>query len=361
MLTGTNITIKGIYVKNIASSLTIIPFSRIASHINLSLKPKKPQNGDIALFKVSPKNKKIFITMQDMEGRIINLYPGDYIISPFAPRQSTTHTFGILPDRILTENDEMNLLSDGGSVGEVTYIPPFMGKPTMLEFIAYLSIDNKVLNLKNFAPIISAMQNLSLPPVILIIGTSSEIGKTTLASRIMHLLAVKHQKKVSSLMLSCSGSKSDEIHHQAAGVSYINSFIQMGLPVTYDVAENEYLKIMEFQFQTIADQQKPLVIVGEVGGDFIWGNNQAFLRKSRVMKFVKHLIIISSDVVSAIGTQNLFAQWKIKVPLSFANSWLRSFEGMRIRYEKLLGKKLIDVQNTSAIEIFVDNLVEEIF
>ena len=116
MLTNISISIKGINIKNIASNLTIIPFDLIKDEIEFHNKPHQPNSGDIAMFRVSDKNSKTFISMQDMEGRIVNLYPGDYIISPLACRQSTTHIYGILPKDKLIGGDELNLLSDGGSV-----------------------------------------------------------------------------------------------------------------------------------------------------------------------------------------------------------------------------------------------------
>jgi len=299
--------------------------------------------------------------MQDLEGRLIDLYPGDYIVCPFASRQSTTHIYGILPKQIMKKGIDLNLLSDGGSVGLVTYIPPFMGKSTILEFISYLGLKKRVMNLKQFAPVVKKITKLNLPPVLLIMGTSSEIGKTTLTSRIMSILSKKYHKKVSSIMISCSGSKSDEIHHKAAGVYAINSFIQMGYPVTYDVPEKEYLNSMEYQFQLIADTQKPDIIVGEVGGDYIWGNNLAFIKKSKVMRFVKYIVVIVSDTIAAIGTEKLFNEWNIIIPYILANSWLRSYEGMRIRNEKILGQKLIDTQNSENIDFYLSEIYKTIF
>ena len=198
-----------------------------------------------------------------------------------------------------------------------------MGKSTILEFISYLGLKKRVMNLKQFAPVVKKITKLNLPPVLLIMGTSSEIGKTTLTSRIMSILSKKYHKKVSSIMISCSGSKSDEIHHKAAGV--------------YDI------------------------IVGEVGGDYIWGNNLAFIKKSKVMRFVKYIVVIVSDTIAAIGTEKLFNEWNIIIPYILANSWLRSYEGMRIRNEKILGQKLIDTQNSENIDFYLSEIYKTIF
>ena len=86
MLTSTLINIRDISIKNIASNLTIIPFEKISKEIDLINNDKPPKAGDVALFRVSQKNTKMFITMQDLEGRLIDLYPGDYIVCPFASR-----------------------------------------------------------------------------------------------------------------------------------------------------------------------------------------------------------------------------------------------------------------------------------
>lgn len=79
------------------------------------------------------------------------------------------------------------------------------------------------------------------------------------------------------------------------------------------------------------------------------------------MKFVKYIIIVASEVTSAVGTKYLFDKWGITSDYGFANSWLRSYEGMRIRYKNILNEDLIDSCDPKSIEKFVADIISGVF
>jgi len=239
-------------------------------------------------------------------------------------------------------------------MGEVTFIPAFMGSPVELEIIGLLRYGGKALNMAGFA--LPHISEQPLPPLILVAGTSSEIGKTTLASKIIHILEAGRGLRVSSVMLSGTGSKADALEHRAAGASFFHSFIELGFCNTYRCDRSTFLAGIRNLLYWIAREERPDIIVGELGGDFVWGHNDDILTDPRIMQHAIKLLVVINDVVGAIGTLEIFRAWKLNVPVAFAGSWQRSHGGMRLRFEKLLNRPLLDIGNWGQIEKLIDDL-----
>ncbi|MEA3355204.1 MAG: hypothetical protein U9Q63_01830 [Patescibacteria group bacterium] len=353
------IKIENIQINNIGSVAAVVPFKKILDTISLSKKPRFPKEADLAVFRVSLENKQTYINVQNFQGRVVSVFPGDVIIGVFGYRESTTHILGEVPKRKLGKGDKTNLLSQGGIVGDVTYIPRFMGDIVGLDLIGYLKKDNKILNLKKVGEKNVVKSKMKIPPTILVVGTSSEIGKTTVTTRIINFLTRKYSKKVSSIMMTGTGSKADALSHLSSGAVKMHSFIETGIPSSYKVSDNVFLKSIEGLFNKIVVEDKPDIIVGEMGGDYCWGKNDLILKKSEIMKSVKFIVVLINDVIAAFGTKHLFDKWGVNKPYYFANSWLRSYGGMKLRFDRLLKKELVDVKSVEAIEQFLDKVYEK--
>lgn len=355
------INIEDAVVDNIGSVMAVIPFHDIASKISILRKEYKPKAGDVLLARVSKNVTKTYLAVQNYYGRTVWLYPGDIIIVTIGTRESTTHIVGLAPERALSPNDTVSLLSEGGVVGDITYIPPSMGQPNTVDIIGFLQYQGKVMNMLDFAPEATTPLSLNLPPVILVTGTSSEIGKTTTTARMINFLTKKYHLSVSSVMMTGIGSKADALNHLAGGSLNMHSFIETGYPSTCDkIADSDFLKRIESLFYRIAQEEKPDVIVGELGGDFTSLKNDVILQKSRIMNSTRAIVVAAGDIVAAIGTKFIFDSWKIKVPYYFANSWLRSYGGMKLRYKKMLNTLVYDVMDISSLELLADELYSKI-
>jgi|GEM_PF-6804784 len=345
------------HIAAIGSVLSIIPFRLLWKDIRVDSTPRVGSEGEVLLAAVTHRDGVRKPRVQDIDGNPVVLSDGDRIIGTLGYRESTTHLLGRPPLAPLTRGSGLDLLSEGGMVGKVLFIPPSMGEPVALVHEGFLVHRSRILSMKDFA--IPEGGVTTLPPMILVAGTSSEIGKTTLTGKIIGLLAGKFGKKVSSVMMSGTGSRADALNHWKAGASHAHSFIETGLNNSYHCSAKHYRCAMRSLLGRIAEEEKPDFIVGELGGDFTWGNNDTILRDRRIMKHVKLIVVIVNDVVGARGTLELFRSWHIEEPPVFGHSWERSYGGMAVRLRELLGQKTLNVNDMASIEQAVRQCLPE--
>ncbi|MDD5557041.1 MAG: hypothetical protein PHN82_07315 [bacterium] len=343
----------------IGSVLGIIPFETIGEGLSVDAGPLPVREGDVILARVSVENGYRELLMQDVRGRGVHLYPDDLLAGVAGLRQSTTHYVGCLPRGMVHRGRRLHLLSEGGIIGEAVYCPARLAAPVLLDVEGVLRHDGGVLNMSEFAP--ARVPAVPLPPIVLVAGTSADIGKTTLASQIIRILSHRYALAVCSVVVSGTGSRADAMTHMEAGARHSHSFIEAGLSNTYGCGAGTLLPALENVVYRSVFRDRPDVIVGEMGGDFIWGNNDAILRASALMRAVRILIVVAGDAVSAIGARELLSRWGVGVPLVFAFSWLRSFRGIALRCRKYLPEECVDATDGKAVERFVrDVLLERI-
>ena len=343
-----DIAIDGMKINVAGSVLSAVPLKNLEDGMTIDNQPLRGSEGDLLLAKLSSGNKLRKIMMQNHGGRPVRVYPGDLILGVLGCRQSTTHIAGEVPAYPLGKESRIHLLSEGGILGTVTFIPAFMGEPVQLDVAGLVKYAGKTMNIRDFgAP---EVQRCYLPPILLIAGTSSEIGKTTLATRIIHILSRKYGLKVCSVIMSGTGSKSEALEYRAAGAAFFHSFIEAGFCNSYSCPKETFLPALENLFYRIATDEKPDIIIGELGGDFVWGNNDAILRDSIIMEYVELVIVIPNDVLAAIGTIEVFNSWRVRTQRLFVNSWLRSYGGMSMRYRKILDEELLDPDDARQID-----------
>lgn len=337
---------------SICAVLGVIPFDKIANELSIDPGPRHVKEGDVVLAKVSSANGYRSVVFQELEGRSLHLCPGDSVVGVLGLRQSTTHLVGRIPSQPLNVGDRLHLLSEGGIVGELTYSPARLEEPPILEITGILMLNGGVLNMADFAP--PPDDPCPLPPILLVAGTSSEIGKTTLSRNIIRFLVRKYRLDVTSIIMSGTGGKADAMAHREAGAKYFHSFIETGFSNSYGCDPRVFLPALESLFYRVAAREDPDVIIGEMGGDLIWGNNDAILSESVLTRSVRLLIVVASDAVSALGAKDLLSRWGVRIPLAFASYWLRSYGGMALRFRKHLKEECIDATDKNAIERFVD-------
>jgi hypothetical protein len=346
------LTIDGRRIHTVGSVVSQIPLKTMETQIVLDGEPRLGAEGDLILARALMPDAGKEMRVQNDQGRLVNFYPNDVLLGVLGYRESSTHLVGKVPDSPLFRGKRINLLSEGGLMGEITSIPSFMGKPVVLEMLGFLRHGGNVINMSNFAP--PLIEDIALPPLILVGGTSSEIGKTTLIAKIIHILEIKHGLKVGSIMLSGTGSKADALAHRAAGSSFFHSFIETGFCNTYRCHKTVFLSNLRNLFRRIAREENPDVILGELGGDYIWGQNENILTDPQIMNNVRLIIVIVNDVPGAIGTREIFKNWNVQAPVVFASSWQRSYGGMRLRFQRILREPLLDVSDWKQIEKLTD-------
>ncbi len=137
-------------------------------------------------------------------GRKASLYVGDLLGVAFGWRYATRQFYGEVPPL----QNEYHMLSQGGVCGRVISAPDRFAEPTILEPIGYLAEeDGSVLNLRNHG-LRPQSADIKCVQTIVVLGSSMDAGKTTLASSLIHGLTLAG-KAVHAAKLTGTGCVKD--------------------------------------------------------------------------------------------------------------------------------------------------------
>src|SRR5262245_23026471 len=135
--------------------------------------------GHVCAFRLAPDSSPIVV--EAVSGRAMTLVPGDVFLGTPGHRESNRILVGGVPERGLVPGRTYWVLAECGVVGNLTsgtpLAKPFLGQARYLG--AVLGEDGETFTMKQFAlpaPRAGADQGAR---ILLIVGTSAEVGKTT--------------------------------------------------------------------------------------------------------------------------------------------------------------------------------------
>jgi hypothetical protein len=195
--------------------------------------------------------------IETVDGRRVEVIPGDLMVGALGCRAATLELVGDWTS--VGEDLRMHTLTPSGLLGRLTSAatppPPF----TTVIYRGHVWRDRK-LGMGDFVPRVS---HAALDaPVVLIIGTSMECGKTIAAKSVVRRLKA-HGLRVAGAKLSGAGHLRDILSMRDAGADAIFDFVDVGLPSTM-VAAAAY----EAAFLQLLSQLggvHPDVVVAEAG------------------------------------------------------------------------------------------------
>src|SRR5262249_23076006 len=168
-------------------------------------------------------------------GRFMTVVPGDVFLASPGYRESTRWVVGGVPDGGLVPRREYWVLADSGVVGELIGDSP--RAKTHLERVRYLgAVCNRrgaAINIRQFA----VKANIRAPdrgaPVFLVLGTSSEVGKTTAAMAVLQALRDNGHDELVALKASGTSSLDELATYRDYGAAHTFDCVDFGLPTTY--------------------------------------------------------------------------------------------------------------------------------
>lgn len=244
------------------------------------------------------------VHVEDQQGRDQRIHQGDKFLGVLANRHSGTSESGGIPaDGIdINPDQELHLLSTGGIVGINTGIPRMMRQePLRLMPLGLIAnSDGKPIDLiEQFGGHHERLNGSA--PIIIVCGTSAEVGKTTTSAALIRALK-ERGLNTGGTKFAGTGRMRDILSFNDAGAFPWMDFPDVGLPTTYTSAER-FTKGMYTLFNLLnSGNPKPDVIVAEAGGDPIEANIPTFLSNQSLMRNVRSIVIVSGDVMGMIGT-----------------------------------------------------------
>jgi len=237
--------------------------------------------------------------VEDRQGIDRLLKKGDHFIGVLASRHSGTSESGDVPETGIRIDDgiELHLLSAGGVVGISSGMPAGGHKPMSLKAVGLVTDSNGVVDIFDAYGAHDAELNATAP-VILVCGTSAEVGKTTSAAGLIGALS-RCGLSVAATKLTGTGRRRDIDKLRDAGAHEAMDFPEIGLATTYTSPDR--FMAGTYTLLNRLNASKPDIIVAEAGGDLIEANVPTFLASAALMHGVKAIVIVAGDVMGMMG------------------------------------------------------------
>ena len=255
-------------------------------------------NGQYVAVEVVGEDEPRSYDIELADGRLAQIAPGDRFIGALGRRAATLQCVGDWES--VDDPDDMDLLSIAGVLGRTRSRSAFTAAGTPVRYLGHVVRDGQRLAMSDFAPTL-APRPLSVP-VVLIIGTSMDAGKTTAAARIIRMLVGKGLR-VAGVKLTGVGRYRDVLAMSDAGAEWILDFVDGGIPSTV-VPADEFRSVAGSLIARI-DELDADVIVLEAGASPLEPYN-GDVAVEVLGESVRAVVLCASDPYAAVGVLQAF-------------------------------------------------------
>lgn len=257
-------------------------------------------------------------------GRLGKLIKGDIFPAVLGYRKAPVEFAGIVPKKVKV-GDELSLLCESGLIGEISGVYEAWGKPMKVKVLGSIVDQNgKQMNLKDYA--LATIKPVSKKiPIIGLLATRMDSGKTTMASKIAHFFK-KSGKKIVAIKPTGVSFMQDPYKLLDNGVEQVLDFTDMGLPSTCGPDAKGIIKAT----QTLIDHAKstnPDLILIEFGEGILSEYHVMDLLQTKSIKDqLSFVILAANDFPGIYGAQDILKK-KCKITIDLitgpiANSYL---------------------------------------
>jgi len=251
-------------------------------------------------------NKTSYNKLEDVHGRMSELRAGDVIVGALGPRHALHGYSGVVPESI-RPGDHIQLLNLGGVMGVGASPSPGLGAPHQIEVLgSVLSFQGLERVAGRPATVADAVLDApaiptNLPPVLTLLGTSMDSGKTTAAAVIIAGLC-RAGLRIAAGKLTGVSLRRDTLQMSDAGAFQTSTFTDFGVITTNSVnAAPTAQKVLA----TLAESEPDLIVLEM--GDGLLGTYgvQALLADPKLHAIRQHIVLCAQDPVGAWGAQQL--------------------------------------------------------
>lgn len=241
-------------------------------------------------------------------GRQARLVPGDIIVGVLGNRAALRGFCGRVPQTVAV-GDTVHLLNLGGVIGVSEGSHAGLGDPIELEVLGTPVRQGRPLHLRDFA-VPPSVPTGRIPPVIVLVGTCMNSGKTTAAAVITRYLRRRGQLVHAGKVTGVAAIKDIQMFEDN-GANRAMSFLECGLPSTCyhddipDVAQTMLAHL---------SQEQPDFIVLEMGDGLLgeYGVDEV-LSDPRFGQHLAGVVLAANDIVGAVGGAERLKGWGIDV------------------------------------------------
>jgi hypothetical protein len=286
---------------------------RVPSLETIRFRSEHGAEGDLCVFELPHDGRPI--TVEAPTGRMMAIVPGDMFLATPGHRAARRWIVGGVPASGLVPGGEYWVLSDSGIVGEL--VSRAASEMEYLGRVRYLGVvygdHGETLNIRQFRVLGSGGSDRNAP-VYLILGTSSEVGKTTAGSAVVRALRMQGHSTVIALKATGTPSIGEIAQYRDFGATQAFDSIDFGLPSTYPVGRAEIRDVLfdalDFCLSLPAD-----ALVVECAGDPVSANGPLLLDCLKARRSDFKIVLAAADALGAMGAKQALAEIGLAVSL----------------------------------------------
>lgn len=263
------------------------------SHIEM-MPDRTPLPGDLILASVDKVSQHTRLQLRS--GRRSLLYPGDNLVIAFGNRYAPDQFEAILPSKL----EKCHLVAAGGIAAKATSKHASIKWPTSLTPQGFcIGYDGKVLNLDQYALSENPAGEKS-NPVIAVLGTSMNSGKTTTAAALVKGFTAAGYR-VAAIKVTGTGAGNDLWAYADCGAQMILDFTDAGYPSTYKVPQSEILACFE-KLIAAADANPSIdVTVVEVADGLLHSETTDLVASGSFKHRVNQVLFAAGEAMGAVA------------------------------------------------------------
>ncbi len=249
--------------------------------------------------------KAVYNTLENTQGRMVPLHDGDIVVGVLGHRKALQGYSGEVPQSIRA-GDQLHVLNLGGVIGKCTSVNPDVGEPFVFEVLGTVLVFPEF-GSRTGVPAHVGMNairgngSLGDCPVVFVVGTSMNSGKTLASCHIIRTLATAGIK-VGACKLTGVSLLRDTLHMSDYGAAWAVSFMDAGIVTTDpDTAVSTARTLISHLAHEGAD-----VIVAELGDGLLGQYGvRDILADPEIARRCNTLILCANDPVGAWGGMRL--------------------------------------------------------
>jgi len=273
------------------------------------------REGDVCLFELA--SDAAALVIEAVTGRALAIAPGDRFLGTAGYRESTRWVVGHIPEGGLVPGSEYWVLAANGVVGAfVGDSPREKGHLGQVRFLGTMhGEDGNTLNIQQFVRASGTESDTDqAAPVFLVVGTASEVGKTTAAISVLRALRRSGRQRVMALKATGTSSVTELHSYEDFGAAPCFDSVDFGLPTTYPSGREGIDAHFDAMLDACLGISADAVLI-ECGGDILGANVPSFLACLARRRQDVRVILAASDALAALGAKSVLADMGLTVTL----------------------------------------------
>jgi len=251
----------------------------------------EPRAGDLVLARIDALGQHD--KLQDVHGRRVNLFVGDEIVVAYGNRYAPSQFEAYVPQDL----GPCHLAAGGGIAARVVAANARMDEPTALTPIGILADAGGVPLSIGGAALEPRAVPTTCPPVVAVLGTSMDSGKTTSAAALIRGFA-RLGLRVGAAKVTGTGASADPFLFRDSGAAEVLDFLDAGFATTFLVDHTTIEKITATLIGHLAERQVDVIVIEVADG--ILQRETRLLMESEFSRLTFHgVMFAAADALGA--------------------------------------------------------------